>query len=46
MKNFNMDDFLDGLDEICRLIEWRGGLKKKPKGGWPYKATVLHPCCR
>ncbi|XP_056605045.1 uncharacterized protein LOC130421268 [Triplophysa dalaica] len=42
IKNFDKNDFLDGLDETSvYLIEWRGGLKKKPKGGWPlYEATV------
>ncbi|XP_034148958.1 uncharacterized protein LOC117594702 isoform X2 [Esox lucius] len=42
IKNFTCNDFLDGLDESSvHIIEWRGGLKKKPKGGWPlYEATV------
>ncbi|XP_077057411.1 uncharacterized protein LOC143715516 [Siphateles boraxobius] len=42
IQKFNLNDFLDGLDESSvYLIEWRGGLKKKPKCGWPlYEATV------
>ncbi|XP_053092273.1 microtubule-associated protein tau-like [Pangasianodon hypophthalmus] len=42
IKNFDNNDFLDGLDDTSvYLIKWRGGLKKKPKGGWPlYEATV------
>ncbi|XP_073669375.1 uncharacterized protein [Paramisgurnus dabryanus] len=43
IKNFDNNKYLDGLDErSVYLIEWRAGLKKKPRGGWPLYEAKVH----
>ncbi|XP_076830142.1 uncharacterized protein LOC143476061 isoform X2 [Brachyhypopomus gauderio] len=43
IRNFDINDFMDGLDDRATyIIEWRAGLKKKPRGGWPLYEAAVH----
>ncbi|KAL7853195.1 hypothetical protein AOLI_G00200390, partial [Acnodon oligacanthus] len=43
IRHFNESDFMDGLDDRpSYVVEWRAGLKEKPRGGRPLYEAAVH----